>query len=38
LIQSESAKYFSDIELEVIENHDFRQQSGKLRDFVSHLD
>ncbi|MFT4855360.1 MAG: phenylacetate-CoA ligase [Algoriphagus sp.] len=38
LIQSESAKYFSDIDLEVLENHDFRQQSGKLRDFVSHLD
>lgn len=37
LIQSESRKYFTDMELEVIENHDFRQQAGKLRDFVSHL-
>lgn len=37
LIQSESKKYFTDMELEVIENHDFRQQSGKLRDFISHL-
>lgn len=38
LILSESAKYFSDIKLEIIENHDFRQLAGKLRDFVSHLD
>ena len=37
LIHAESKKYFSDIEIEIIENHDFRQQSGKLRDFVSHL-
>lgn len=37
LIFNESEKYFSDIELTLIENHDFRQQAGKLRDFVSHL-
>lgn len=38
LIREEAAKYFSDIQLEIIENHNFREQAGKLRDFVSHLD
>jgi phenylacetate-CoA ligase len=38
LVLTEAAKYFSDIEVVLVENHDFRQQSGKLRDFVSHLD
>lgn len=38
LVQTEAGKYFSDIALELIENHDFRQQAGKLRDFVSYLD
>jgi phenylacetate-CoA ligase len=38
LVSDEAKEYFSDIELEIIENHDFRQQAGKLRDFVSHLD
>lgn len=38
LISTEAGKYFSDIQLQIIENHDFRQQAGKLRDFVSHLD
>lgn len=38
LITTEARKYFFDISLEIIENHDFRQQAGKLRDFVSHLD
>lgn len=38
LILSEAGKYFSDIEITLLENHDFRQQAGKLRDFVSHLD
>ncbi len=38
LVQTEALKYFSDIEITLIENHDFRQQAGKLRDFVSHLD
>lgn len=38
LITKEANNYFGDIQLEIIENHDFRQQAGKLRDFVSHLD
>lgn len=38
MIVTEAGKYFSDLDLSLIENHDFRQQSGKLRDFVSHLD
>lgn len=38
LILTEAANYFSDIDVILLENHDFRQQSGKLRDFVSHLD
>ena len=38
LIVTESKKYFTDMDLEIVENHDFRQQAGKLRDFVSHLD
>jgi phenylacetate-CoA ligase len=38
LIATEAGKYFVDMQLEIIENHDFRQQAGKLRDFVSHLD
>ena len=38
LIFKEAEKYFSDVKLELIENHDFRQQSGKLRDFISHID
>lgn len=38
LIAKESEKYFTDVSLEILENHDFRQQSGKLRDFISHLD
>ncbi len=38
LVLTEAGKYFSDIEIELVENHDFRQQAGKLRDFVSHLD
>lgn len=38
LILTEAGKYFSDIDIVLIENHDFRQQAGKLRDFVSHLD
>jgi len=37
LVINESKKYFSDIEISIIENYDFRQQSGKLRDFISHL-
>ncbi|SDC83816.1 phenylacetate-CoA ligase [Algoriphagus faecimaris] len=37
LILKESKKYFSDIDILLLENHDFRQQSGKLRDFISHL-
>jgi phenylacetate-CoA ligase len=38
LILTEAEKYFSDLELTLLENHDFRQQAGKLRDFISHLD
>jgi phenylacetate-CoA ligase len=38
MVLSEAQKYFSDIEINLVENHDFRQQAGKLRDFVSHLD
>lgn len=38
LVQDEAKKYFSDVELVLTENYDFRQQAGKLRDFVSHLD
>lgn len=38
LIKVEAGNYFSDITLRIIENHDFRQQKGKLRDFISHLD
>lgn len=38
LILTEAKKYFSDIEITLLENHDFRQQTGKLRDFVSYLD
>ncbi|MBN3583018.1 phenylacetate--CoA ligase family protein [Algoriphagus aestuarii] len=38
LIFNESDNYFTDLELELLENHDFRQQAGKLRDFVSHIE
>ncbi|PZV79135.1 phenylacetate-CoA ligase [Algoriphagus aquaeductus] len=38
LVFTEAKKYFSDIELTLKEKYDFRQQAGKLRDFVSHLD
>lgn len=38
LIVEESKNYFSDLELEIVENDDFRQQQGKLRDFISHID
>lgn len=38
MILKESNNYFSDISLELLENHDFRQQAGKLRDFVSHIE
>lgn len=38
LVLVEAGKYFTDIEITLVENHDFRQQAGKLRDFVSHLD
>jgi phenylacetate-CoA ligase len=37
IILNESRKYFADIEIFLLENHDFRQQSGKLRDFISHF-
>lgn len=37
LIRGEAAKYYKDVELEILENHDFRQQKGKLRDFISHI-
>ena len=38
LIETEAKCYYSDVTLELIENHDFRQKKGKLRDFISHLD
>ena len=38
LVQEEAKKYFGDVELTLVEHYDFRQQAGKLRDFVSHLD
>lgn len=37
LVKSESAKYYKDISIELVEMYDFRQQAGKLRDFVSHI-
>lgn len=37
LIFEESKAYFHDLEISLIENHNFREQGGKLRDFISHL-
>lgn len=38
LIIEESENYFSDLDLIIVENHNFRQEKGKLRDFVSHIE
>ncbi|WP_439488458.1 phenylacetate--CoA ligase family protein [Algoriphagus sp.] len=37
LINSEVTKYYQDITIEVLEMYNFRQQAGKLRDFISHI-
>jgi phenylacetate-CoA ligase len=37
LIDTEANLYFTDIELLILEKYDFREQKGKLRDFVSYL-
>lgn len=37
LILTEASNYFMDLELELIENHNFRENQGKLRDFISHI-
>ncbi len=37
LINTEALQYYLDVKVEVIEKYDFRQQAGKLRDFISHI-